>query len=255
MSRIRFAGILCAAVLCAATVATRAAADDVAVAVASNFAGPMQRIAADFARETGHHAVIATGATGTFHAQIEGGAPFEVLLAADRATPRRLEADGFAVAGSDFTYAIGTLVLWSAKAGYVDRAGAVLKGARFQHLAIANPKLAPYGAAAVEALGALGLFDALRPKVLYGESIAQAYQFVATGNAELGFVALSQVAVPGAPPIGSYWVVPAKLYAPLLQDAVLLKKGADHPAARALCDYVKSARARDVIRSYGYAVP
>jgi molybdate transport system substrate-binding protein len=255
LRRARFASLLLASALCAASVTTRAAADDVAVAVAANFAGPMQRIAADFARETGHHAVVSTGATGTFHAQIESGAPFEVLLGADQATTKKLEADGFAVAGSHFTYAIGTLVLWSAKAGYVDAAGAVLRGARFQHLAIANPKLAPYGAAAVQALGALGLFDALGPKVLYGENIAQAYQFVSTGNAELGFVALSQVAVPGAPPIGSYWVVPAKLYTPLFQDAVLLQKGAGHPAARALCDYIKSAKAREVIRAYGYRVP
>lgn len=249
MSRVHVVALLGAALL---FVAARAAADDVQVAVASNFAGPMQRIAADFARDTGHHAVVATGATGTFHAQIESGAPFEVLLAADQATPKALEADGFAVAGSRFTYARGTLVLWSARAGYVDPAGAVLKGAGFQHLAIANPKLAPYGLAAMEALGKLALLDALRPKLLYGESIAQAHQFVATGNAELGFVALSQVAVPGVPTGGSYWVVPANLYSPILQDAVLLRKGSSRPAARALCDYLKSAKAREVIRAYGY---
>ncbi len=229
-----------------------ASADDVQVAVAANFAGPMRRIADDFAKVTGHHALLAVGATGTFYAQIEGGAPFEVLLAADEATPKKLEDDGFALAGSRFAYARGTLVLWSAKGGYVDAAGAVLKGGRFQHLAVANPKLAPYGAAAFDAIRALGLMDALGPKIVYGESIAQAYQFAVTGAAELGFVALSQVVTPGAPVVGSYWVVPANLYAPLVQDAVLLRKGATSGAAHALCDYLKSSAAKDVIRAYGY---
>jgi molybdate transport system substrate-binding protein len=232
--------------------AQAAEAADVQVAVAANFARPMQRIAEEFAKDTGHQAVIATGATGAFFAQIENGAPFEVLLAADRSTPERLEADGFGVAGSRFTYALGTLVLWSAKPGMVDAAGSVLKKGDFQHLAIANPKVAPYGAAAVEALRSLGLFDALRPKLVQGESIAQAYQFVASGNAELGFVALSQVAVPDAHAAGSYWIVPAHLYTPIRQDAVLLRKGAGNPAARALCEYMKSVKAKDVIRAYGY---
>ncbi len=229
-----------------------AEASEVQVAVAANFARPMQRIAAEFAKDTGHQAVIATGATGTLLAQVENGAPFELLLSADRATPERLEADGFGVVGSRFTYALGTLVLWSTKPGTVDAAGAVLRKGAFQHLAIANPKVAPYGAAAVEALRSLGLFETLRSKLVQGESIAQAYQFIATGNAELGFVALSQVAVPDAPTLGSYWIVPARLYAPIRQDAVLLRKGERNPAARALCEYMKSVKARDVIRAYGY---
>jgi len=229
-----------------------AEASEVQVAVAANFARPMQRIAAEFAKDTGHQAVIATGATGTLLAQVENGAPFELLLSADRATPERLEADGFGVVGSCFTYALGTLVLWSTKPGTVDAAGAVLRKGAFQHLAIANPKVAPYGAAAVEALRSLGLFETLRSKLVQGESIAQAYQFIATGNAELGFVALSQVAVPDAPTLGSYWIVPARLYAPIRQDAVLLRKGERNPAARALCEYMKSVKARDVIRAYGY---
>jgi molybdate transport system substrate-binding protein len=228
-------------------------AADFHVAVAANFAHPMQQIAASFAQATGHHPVIAVGATGSFFAQIESGAPFEVLLAADRATPEKLEADGFAVPGSRFTYALGTLVLWSAKPGYVDGAGAVLRTGGFQHLAIANPELAPYGAAAMEALGALGLLDALRSKLVQGESVAQTQQFVASGNAELGFVALSQVVPP--PATGSYWVVPANLYGPIRQDIVLLRKGAHDPAARALCEYLRSTEARDVIRSYGYELP
>jgi molybdate transport system substrate-binding protein len=233
----------------------RATAADVTVAVAANFAGPMRRIADDFAKQTGHHASLSVGATGTFYAQVENGAPFEVFLAADEATPKKLEENGLAVPGSRFVYARGKLVLWSAKAGYVDGGGAVLKVGRFAHLAVANPKLAPYGAAAIEALGALGVLDRLRPKLLYGESIAQTQQFVATANAELGFVALSQVAGAGDPPSGSYWVVPQSLYAPIVQDAILLKKGAASDAARALCDYLKSPAAKDVIRAYGYGVP
>jgi molybdate transport system substrate-binding protein len=233
----------------------RATADEVQVAVAANFAVPMRRIADDFAKQTGHHASLAVGATGTFYAQVENGAPFEVLLAADEATPQKLEERGLAVPGSRFVYARGKLVLWSPKAGYVDGAGAVLHVGSFEHLAVANPKLAPYGAAAMETLGALGLLERLRPKLLFGESIAQTQQFVATANAELGFVALSQVIASSAPPSGSYWIVPQSLYAPIVQDAVLLQKGADHKAARALCEYLKSPAAKDVIRSFGYGAP
>lgn len=232
-----------------------AAADDVQVAVAANFAGPMHRLADDFAKKSGHHAALSVGATGTFYAQVENGAPFEVFLAADETTPKKLEERGLAVPGSRFVYARGKLVLWSARSGYVDPAGAVLKDGHFEHLAVANPKLAPYGAAAMEALGALGLVEKLRPKLLYGESIAQTEQFVASANAELGFVALSQVAAPDAPARGSYWVVPQSLYAPIVQDAVLLQKGAKSVAARALCDYLKSPAAKAVIQAYGYGAP
>jgi molybdate transport system substrate-binding protein len=235
-------------------IASKARATDLEVAVAANFAGPMRRIAVDFTKDTGHRVVVATGATGTLFGQIENGAPFEVLLAADAATPKKLEADGFAVAGSRFTYALGRLALWSSKAGYVDAAGAVLRGGTFKYLAIANPKLAPYGAAATEALGALGLLEVLRSRLVQGESIAQTYQFVASGNAELGFVALSQIAAPGTPTMGSYWIVPERLYPPIRQDAALLAKGASNPAARALCEYLKSAKVRDVIQAYGYGL-
>ncbi len=229
-----------------------ARAGDVQVAVAANFAHPMERIAADFERETGHHAVVATGATGAFFAQIERGAPFEVLLAADRSTPERLERDGYAVPGTRRTYAIGTLVLWSAKPGYVDADGAVLHKAPFQHLAVANPKLAPYGVAAMETMAALGVAGALRPRLVEGESVAQAYQFVATGNAEVGFVALSQIVVPGGGPAGSYWVVPEALHAPIAQDAVVLRRGAGNPAASALERYLETPGARAVIQQWGY---
>lgn len=232
--------------------ATQAEAAEVQVAVAANFARPMQRIAAGFEQDTGHHPVVASGATGAFFAQIESGAPFEVLLAANRATPEKLEADGLTVPGSRFTYALGTLVLWSARPGFVDAAGAVLKKGTFEHLAIANPRLAPYGVAAMETLTALGLLDAVRAKLVQGESIAQTQQFIASGNAELGFVALSQVVTPDTPSTGSYWIVPASYHAPIQQDAVLLRRGAGNPAARALCAYLQSAKATAVIRGYGY---
>jgi len=230
-------------------------ADEVSVAVAANFGAPMQRIAADFARDTGHRAVLSVGATGKFHAQIGNGAPFELLLAADDETPARLAAEGLAVAGSRFTYAIGRLVLWSARPNFVDDQGAVLRLGRFEHLAIANPKTAPYGAAAIEVLAGLGLLDALRTKFVQGENIAQTQQFVASGNAELGFVALSQVWRDGAPVAGSAWIVPAALHAPIRQDAVLLRPGRDKPAAQALLAYLRGAKARAVIAGFGYELP
>jgi molybdate transport system substrate-binding protein len=170
-----------------------ALADEVQVAVAANFTTPMQRIAAEFEKDTGHKAQLSFGATGKFYAQIKNGAPFQVLLSADDETPAKLVGEGLAVQGSRFTYAIGKLVLWSAKPGYVDDKGEVLKKGQFHKLALANPKLAPYGAAAMEVLGKLGVLGAVQPKFVLGENIAQTWQFVGTGNAELGFVALSQV--------------------------------------------------------------
>jgi molybdate transport system substrate-binding protein len=156
------------------------------------------------------------------------------------------------VAESRFTYAVGRLVLWSAQPGVVDPQGEVLRKSRFQHLAIANPKLAPYGAAAVETLRSLKLLDALQPRIVQGENIAQAYQFVATGNAELGFVALSQVMAEGRIASGSAWVVPASMHKPILQDAVLLQAGKGHAAAEAWLKFLAGAKAREVIRSFGY---
>ena len=233
-------------------VASLARAGEVQVAVAANFAGPLARIAEGFSAATGHVLKVSSGATGKFYAQIVAGAPFEVLIAADDETPRKLVAEGHALAGSNFTYAIGRLVLWSSQAGFVDEQGAVLGSDRVRHVAIANPKVAPYGAAALEVIRARGLEPALAPKLVTAESIAQAYQFAFTGNAELGFVALSQVAVPGKPPAGSYWLVPSHLYGEIRQDAVLLKAGENNPAAAALLAYLKSDAARAVIRDYGY---
>jgi molybdate transport system substrate-binding protein len=214
----------------------------------------MQKIAADFEKDTGHKVVSAFGATGKFYAQIKNGAPFELLLAADDETPAKLIKENAAVAGSQFSYAIGKLVLWSAKPAIVDGAGEVLKNGGFDHLAIANPKVAPYGAAAVDVLKALGVNDALQPKIVTGESITQTYQFISSGNALLGFVALSQVLKDGKIE-GSSWVIPAKLYTPIRQDAVMLGKGKGKPAAEALMKYLKSDKTKAVITSFGYELP
>jgi len=227
-------------------------AETVQVAVAANFAGPMEAIASAFEKDTGHKAAVTTGATGKFYAQIQNAAPFEILLAADDTTPAKIEAEGLAVPGTRFTYAIGKLALWSAKPGFVDKEGKILKEGNFAHLALANPKTAPYGAAAVEVLNHLGLFKALEPKFVQGENIAQTQQFVATGNAELGFVALSQVQKDGKLTSGSAWWIPTKLYTPIRQDAVLLSKGKDNPAATALVAFLKGDKAKAIIKSYGY---
>jgi molybdate transport system substrate-binding protein len=230
-----------------------AQAAEVRVAVAANFTAPMRKLVESFERETGHKAVLAFGATGAFAAQIRNGAPFEVLLAADDSTPERLAADGHAVAASRFTYAIGRLALWSARADLVDGRGEVLKSPqRFERLAIANPKLAPYGQAAVETMQKLGVLETLRPKFVQGENIAQTYQYVASGNAPLGFVALSQVQVDGRLSSGSVWLVPAELHEPIRQDAVLLQPGRDNAAAVALLRYLRSEPALRLIAAYGY---
>lgn len=229
-------------------------ADEVQVAVAANFTAPMKIIAADFEKDTGHKATLAFGSSGKFYAQIKNGAPFQVFLSADDAKPAQLEKEGLTVPGSRFTYAIGTLVLWSAKPDLVDAKGAVLEKGDFAHLAVANPKLAPYGTAAMETLAKLGLTDQLQGKIVQGENIAQTYQFVATGNAELGFVALSQVMKDGKIGRGSAWIVPASMHAPIRQDAVILSGGKGNAAAEALMKYLKSAKAVAVIRSYGYEV-
>jgi len=212
----------------------------------------MKLIAADFEKGSGYKAVLSFSATGKFYAQITNGAPFDVFLAADDGTPARLEKAGSAVSGSRFTYATGKLVLWSAQPGVVDAQGEVLKKNTFRKLAIAAPKLAPYGAAAVETMTKLGLMAALEPKLVTGESIGQAFGFVSTGNAELGFVALSQVFEGGKLKSGSAWVVPADLHSPIRQDAVLLTRGKDNKAAQALMAFLKTDKAKAVIRSFGY---
>lgn len=233
-------------------VASAAPAGEVQVAVAANFAGPIGKIGEAFTAATGHSLKVSTGATGKFYTQIISGAPFEVLVAADDETPKKLVAEGHAVAGTNFTYALGRLVLWSAQPGFVDAQGAVLASDKVRHVAIANPKAAPYGAAAIEVIKARGLSDAMTPRLVTAESIAQAYQFVFTGNAEVGFVALSQVAVPGKPRVGSYWLVPQDLHGEIRQDAVLLKAGEKNPVAAAWLAYLKSEVAKQLIRDFGY---
>lgn len=231
-----------------------AQAEVVQIAVAANFTAPARALAEIFARTTGHEAKLSFGATGAFYTQIKNGAPFDILLAADDERPIRLEKEGDTVPGSRFTYAVGQLVLWSAKPGFVDGEGAVLKGGNFNKIAVANPKLAPYGAAAVETMDKLGLAAALTPKLVTGESIGQTYNFIATGNAELGFVALAQVLDGGKLKSGSMWVVPAKYHAPIIQDAVILKRAAANPAAKAWMALMRSPNTQDFIRSYGYEV-
>jgi molybdate transport system substrate-binding protein len=235
-----------------ATLALGSHAAEVQVAVAANFTAPMQKIAAAFEVATGHKAMLSFGSTGNFYSQIRNGAPFQVLLAADEQTPARLEQEGLAVAGTRFTYAVGRLVLWSATPGLVDDGGRVLRKPGDTRIAVANPKLAPYGAATVEALTGLGLLQGLQPRLVQGENIAQTYQFVVTGNAPLGFVALSQVMVDGRIAKGSAWLVPPHLHAPIRQDALVLAKGKDNGAVTALMDFLKGDQARAVIRSYGY---
>ena len=230
----------------------QASADEVQVAVAANFTAPMKLITANFEKATGHKVALSFGATGKFYAQIKNGAPFDVLLAADDETPARMEKEGLGVTGSRFTYAIGKLILWSAKPGYVDDKGDVLKKGSFEHIALANPKLAPYGAAAVEVMTKLGVMSALEPKFVQGENIAQTYQFVSTGNAELGFVALSQVYEDGKLKSGSGWIVPSAIHSPIRQEAVLLSRAKGNLAAEALLKYLKSDKARAVIKAYGY---
>lgn len=238
--------------LCILILAAAAHADEVQVAVAANFAEPMKQIAAEFEKDTGHKAMLTFGATGKFYAQISHGAPFEVLLAADEETPLKLEKELLAAPGTRFTYAIGKLVLWSASTGYVDSRGDILKKSTFKHLALANPKTAPYGTAAMATLQQLGVLNSIQPRIVQGENIAQTHQFVATGNAELGFVALSQVFKDGKVRSGSAWIVPDKLYPPIRQDAVVLAKGRNKPATTALAHYLKTDKARAIIKSYGY---
>jgi molybdate transport system substrate-binding protein len=232
-----------------------AQAGQVAVAVAANFAAPLKALALEFEKTSGHTLQITAGATGKLLAQIKSGAPFEVFLAADTDSPERLIKDGQALANSRFTYATGRLMLWSADARRVDAQGAVLKTGRFKHLAIAAPKLAPYGAAAVQTLTQLGLLAPLKPRLVQGESIGQTYSFIATGNAELGFVAQSQVFENGQLRQGSGWLVPAALHTPLHQDAVLLKLGQSNLAASALLAYLKTDKAKAAIRAFGYETP
>lgn len=232
-----------------------AQAGEVLVAVAANFAEVLAQLKPDFERRSGHTLVATTGSTGKLYAQIKAGAPFQVLLAADAQTPRRLEQEGLAVPGSRRTYALGQLALWSRTTGlWGDDGTAYLQAGRMRHLAIANPELAPYGVAARETLQALGAWAAVRDKVVMGQNIGQVHALVAGGAAEAGFVALSAVRSPRQSATGSLWIVPGRLHEPIVQQAVLLMRGKDEPAARALLDYLKTDEARRTIASWGYGV-
>jgi molybdate transport system substrate-binding protein len=243
-----------AALFAALVFSSQALAEQVQVAVAANFTAPLQAIAAEFEKDTGHSVVASFGATGQLYAQIQHGAPFEVFLSADDSTPAKFDSEGLGVSGSRFTYAIGSLVLWSATPGYLDDGDAVLKANQYRHLAIADPKTAPYGLAATQVLAKLGLTEAVQGKLVTGQSIAKALHFIATGNAELGFVALSQVYQGGQLSSGSAWIVPAELHSPIKQDALILKKGEHNPAAAAFMDYMKGEKAAAIIKSYGYTL-
>ena len=228
------------------------AAGEVRLAVAANFAAPMQSLSLGFEQETGHRVLLSVGSTGGLSAQIRHGAPFDALLAADDATPQILEREGLGVAGSRFTYAIGRLVLWSRHPQRVDAEGEVLRRGPVERLALANPKLAPYGAAAIQTLTRMGLWPGLQTRVVMGENIAQTYQFVSTGNAPLGFVALSQVWSQGRIREGSAWIVPADWHNPIRQDAIVLQAGRNKPAVQAWMRYLRSDAARALIRAHGY---
>lgn len=242
------------ALLVIALAHSTALAAEAQVAVAANFAEPIKAIAAVLEKTTGHTLKISTGASGAIYTQIRNGAPFDVFLSADHQRPEMLEKDGLAQPSTRFTYATGQLVLWSVKANRVDAKGEVLKAADLGKVAYANPKTAPYGAAAVQVMERLSLGAALAPKLVQGESIGQTFGFVKTGNADVGFVAMSQVLLGGRLKEGSMWAVPPALHDPIRQDAVILKKGADNEAAKALFKLLQSPNIKDLIRSYGYGV-
>jgi molybdate transport system substrate-binding protein len=230
-------------------------AAEVRVAVASNFAAPMERIAALFQQESGHKVNVSLGSSGKLYAQVVGGAPFDVFLAADEELPKRMTQEGLAVGGSRFVYAQGRLVLWSLQPGFVDDKGKVLRNGIYNKLAIADPKLAPYGMAAKQTLEKLAMWNGLQRKLVKGENITQTYQFAATENAELAFVALSQIMRDGKVSGGSWWLVPAELHRPIRQSAVLLSGAKDAAAAQAFLDFLKGKKAAAIIRSFGYEIP
>ena len=231
-----------------------ARAGEVHVAVASNFTAALDQLARRFESSSGNRVLVSAGSTGKLYVQIKNGAPFDVLLAADSEHPQRMETEKMAVAGTRFTYAVGKLVLWSPRPGMVDGSGNVLSKARFRHLAIANPKTAPYGEAAVETLQKMGLWEPLQARLVQGENIGQTFQYVATGNAELGFVSLAQVKAAESNYNGSYWLVPATYYNPIIQQAVLLEKGRDNAAASDFLKFLRGKTAQAIIEGFGYTV-
>lgn len=243
--------------LCVTIISTSAVfAEEVRIAVAANFAEPIKELGELFHKSTGHTVISSLGATGQLYSQIKNGAPVDIFLSADLATPHKLVEEGDAVKETEIVYAIGKLVLWSQTPALVDNQGNVLKTGTFNHLAIANPKISPYGATAKQVLEKLGIWDSLQSKIVQGTSIAQTYQFVATGNAELGFIALSQYRSIPQDSLGSHWLVPQEWYDKILQGAVLLKKSKNNPAATAFMAFLSTDKAaKAVIEKYGYVLP
>lgn len=233
-------------------IAAPARAEQALVAVAANYAGAMEAVAAAFTAETGHILQITTGATGKLHAQIAQGAPFDVLLSADAKTPARLEAEGLGVAGSTFTYALGRLSLWSLDDRIRTDPVAALTDPNTLFIAIANPDLAPYGTAAQQAMQAMGVWEDVQPRIVMGENIGQTFSMVATGAAQLGFIATSALEGPGITPTGSRHDIPPEMFTPIRQDAVLLTHGKDNPAALALMEYLKGDDAKHIAQTFGY---
>jgi molybdate transport system substrate-binding protein len=230
-------------------------ADEALVAAAANFKTVLERLEEDFEREFDHTLTVTSGSTGALYVQIVNGAPYDVFVAADQRRPALLEQQERAVAGSRFTYALGRLALWSPDPAFIAKDGAeTLRAGRFRRLAMANPDLAPYGAAAMDVLRALNLQEALGPKIVTGQNIGQAFALVSSGNTELGFVSLSYILSPQNEQAGSRWDAPSDLYAPIRQDAVLLKRAQDNEAAIAFLDYLKSERARKIIADFGYGL-
>lgn len=231
-----------------------ASAESINVAVASNFTHPVKEIAKQFEQATQNKVELSFGSSGKFYAQIVNGAPYEVFLSADQAKPEALIKEGMAVANTRFTYALGELALWSADPEKVDAFGKVLDKGEFHRLALANPKLAPYGLAALQTLETLELTDKTRTKWVKGVNIAQTYQYIDSANADLGFVALSQITENNKITHGSVWIVPDEFYLPIRQDAVLVKGAERNATAQAFLDYLKSDEAQKIIQSYGYKI-
>ena len=246
----RFFNYLCVGLVF--SMVTNVHAAEIKVAVASNFANVLKEIAVEFQKDTGHQLAITPGATGKFYAQINNGAPFDVFLSADDETPSKLAKEGKAIAATQFTYAIGRLALWSPLPDMVDKNADVLKTDKFKFLAIANAKVAPYGQAAVMTMQKLGVLTKLEPRIVQGESISQTYQFVSTGNAQLGFVALSQIVENGKIKSGSAWIVPEEMHDQLKQDAVVLQSCKYISVCQSLLDYLKTEKAKKIMTSYGY---
>ena len=230
---------------------TPALAEQALVAVAANFIGPFREVAMEFEKTTGHTVQVASGSSGSFYTQIKNGAPFVVFFSADNERPKLLEEEGLGVKGSRFTYAIGRLVLWSSDPDLM-KGEDTLRSGKFKHLAIANPKTAPYGAAAMQAMQKLGVWESIQPRLVMGENMGQVLGFVESGNAELGFLALSQVLDPKMKGKGGRWDVPSNLHEPIQQDVVLLEKGKDNPAANALMEFMDGPQAKAIIERYGY---